>query len=391
MSAPEGEKQETGLDLTSIDASMAPDEKLHRDAEEKLNAMLKNNDVDEMALFRNHSASDDGHATGYVAVTDRNTKLTAEMIPNSLFETFVIARIIDPNGDINEKLIQEKTNQLDSVTPVTVADGPKLSKKGKTDGIDSATWSPEIGTKTGFAGIFKRTQNGGWEDEFFIGVRAGVPKAVEELREKVMARKGDMTIGQFIGSDGFAYVKYLSERNAKRMVWNIARKMGLKVSVQQDVCSYYNKNTAQPNMAYNVDQQMISDMIYDSNRNHYCIMSEASPVSSSVDKFFVIQGPREGILQFDTRKSTVNVAAPCTTRFVRGKPTAKQSVKDIAQVSRRFLYPNKARQSVHPHLAPEAYDRVDDEFRNNLDEFGFNDVSNVLRYHSVLVKIANRA
>lgn len=386
------------------DLTMAPDEGLHPGSRKVMESMLaklaeqNNGVVPSVGVFRNHSVeAGTGHPTGYMMLMQPQTLVVPEMVHDGMFETLVLCPVDDPDEQLTEADIVQKRKLLDLAAPVLDGTSASLAHRDEQTYLDSQPWGPALGTQDAFVGVYEKRDDptSRWGKGHYVVARAGVPKAAQALRKLVADRAesgAPMTVEELTQSPEYAWARNAGIRNAKRLAWNAARKLQLPIACQEDHSAYQDETVRRPLMAYPAHTQLLSEIapVEFNNKEYYALLNNVARLQNNTDELFVVQGPREGILQFDTSTSTPDIGAPCTTRQLPVSQARERS-GDAKMQAKHYIYPNQHQQPVHSGILKGAWATADARFRDDLDLLKIEDVISTVFYHPVLCKVASRA
>lgn len=344
-----------------------------------------------IAAFRNHDATKQGTPLGIYSVVTPDAPVTAEMIPDSMFESMVIVPIQNSRSEeMDEKKLLSLKSQLVAALPVVHGQVYNINNYDPVANVDTKHWQPAMGLPSASAGFYSKTINGLSGDDFYIVVRAGVPVAVQGLREYV-AKNQPMTMDKLYNSREFKRVRQASMRNSQRLAWDIARQSKLAIPYTRDYSAFQDPSYALPYMAEPAYSQYLSDIAPSMTENgaKYVILNQAAPVNESPEKLFVHQGPRNGIAEFNIAEGRFRHGLPCTTRKKDLKRVPTPDQKEIKLQAKYFSWPNQSRAPINEHLLPGAYEIVDDKYREQLDEQGVDDYTSSVIYRPLVVRIAH--
>lgn len=385
-----------------FDTKLAPGDKVNERAEPVFNKMVANGDLTGVALFPNHDADNSANPTGYIMLSTDDTVVVPEMLHDDLFETFIEVKVDDPRRLLKDAMFVEKRDQLAKATPSTSATPCMLAAQQVKESkslTDKDQWAPSIGTDKGFVGIYKRkTVDSHFGGKYSILVRASVPSTIQELRDYVETHNNTpgnspMTMGQLIKDPIFGRAREISLRNASRLAWNAARSLGLSVETTQDGRGYETVHISKPVIAVPANSQLISDIrpISFKNKPYIAVLNQAAPVEKNTHRLFVIQGPVQGILEFNTNGSDVQVALPCTTRRNDAPENHVPDPEYIDNVNSCFTYQNQSSNPFHQDLLEGAFTSADDTYRDGLRVLGMKNVVQQAAFQPIAVVLGAKA
>lgn len=343
-------------------------------------------DLKSVVVFKNHCTDVRGRPRGFIAsVVSGATHYEDALLHDDMFETLILTRVTS-NKELDPK--QARTN-LDKAIGVAQGMAPTLERCGTT-AQDNSSWEPALAGDRAFAGLV-RFQGDVWGSPLYVAVRSSIPQIVSELRQK--ASKENLTIDQLVQTPEFHKARDLALRNAERLAWKVVRSQGLDVSrVAQDVSAWADEHTTKPLRVLS-ESQRLSDIQQVATSDNYAFYNDAVKphvTTAAEPKLFVVQGPRDGIIQYSLGRAAP-VGVPCTTQIIRrpNKLTATAHAKEAELQRKSFIFPGQASQAFHPALLPGAYAKADAQFSEQLRQLDVPNVVDVRRFTPVLLKLAS--
>lgn len=363
----------------------------HTSKFEALREIYPDNNILKCIGFVNLDVTDEEELpSGVVMIHPADTKLNIDSLKENMFQYLVVCKV---RGKVNEEEAMRKLDDLNKAIPQYSVKSPQLKMRFKENNDDIERWAPELGEENAFVGLFYSLQPDGRTKDYYIAAKAGVPLACQQLRKYLIEK--NMTFKDLVNDNAVSYVKYLAERNAKRLVYNAARVLSLPIQNEIDHSAYIpeeEEHGAKPFRAvpdYIQSIYTIQPIIY-AKQDAVGIFNDVTPVSecnrSGVNHFFVCANPYEGIYMYPMNNNTKGFGLPANT----GKRVVIESKKQ--QVEQRakngVIWENK-KSDYHPDLEPDAFHNVDNTFESAMEESGWNRQNRRLHLVPVIIKISN--
>jgi hypothetical protein len=203
------------------------------------------------AQIFDHSRLSGGSVEGAVYHFQPNDVIKANsplfLSPQRLFAFTCVVKI---NNYVDDREVLRQIPKICEHFKQSTAKPFSLVKDGATVGKDSQVWMPQLGER-GFIGFYKAEKTRSTSD-YFLVVHADSDYVGKELTEKfVKPNVGVMSYGQLLASSAYRIAENYSERNALRILADVASRLQMKISVRDDIRAYCNPATfdAPPDLA----------------------------------------------------------------------------------------------------------------------------------------------
>lgn len=351
----------------------------------KLEAIVENGPVKKMIGYHNIDTScEEDVPSGLLTIHDPESKVHVDNIPEKTFQYLVVCPIYpavkgqvftDADFQISDAKLNEAVPQYSSAPP---------SMYNRTGGIcEKDAWNAELG-EDGVAGIFKSV---GRHAKYYVGVCAGVGLASQEFKESL---KDGMTFEQLLDDPKFKYTRFLAQRNAQRLAYNVARACKVRIAHTRDATS---KKESQPQIAvpdrgFQQAQSTITALKrgYDGTEA-VGVFHDVRPVQEANDMCFVYAGPYDGIAMFNMNGNAVGHALPASTGRSTIDPATPYDMDRNKGVTWEEAPESLIAEGAHPDLHPDAFRPIDDTFLENMKKMGWKQQGTRNREYLVPVRI----
>lgn len=372
-------------------------------------ALLKNYPIEghlkNATFYINADMHDDENvAGGSLAIHDMDAVVHPDSIPASFFEHMIVVPINDhaskPDGYKDSDFL-DKVDLLQDAVPQYSDNPPSLAKWDPNRNSDGDVWEPELGhDENAFAGIVKRMRSNQRDADYYIAVKAGAPLASQELKEQLVA-EGPITFSKLIKDPRLHYVNAVALRNAKRIAYNVAQKLGLPIHSVSDVSAYApttfsalprraepTANRTKARIGYQYTVSSIQPMDY---KGEECvgIFHKVRPVGEAIGLNMVVGSPVDGIHVFKMPQKPLGFAIPSDTGRRIPLDDANLEHAETARRHRGVVWDGD--HSALKTLGQAVYHPIDDDFYRGMKQMGWKQegVNAVTSLTPVILKVSN--
>jgi len=351
----------------------------------------------------NATLDDEDLPKGTLHIYHPDAKVKPDALPNA-FQYLVVTPIKDnenkPEGYKDTDFDNARVQQIIESHVAQYSDtAPSLHHRNVETNEDVERWAPELGQEHAFAGIYKKMLPNQRDAKYYIAVRAGAPKATQELKAAILNDPNDMTFGELVEDPRLAYVQLLARRNAKRIAAELAFQMGVKIDKDVDHHAYAPTRfmgkpyLAEPTRERDGIQQSISSIqsILYAGQPAVAVYHHVRPVTEARQRNYVTSNPYNGITVFNMDNQPLGFAVPATT----GLKTLPEHANLGTQIARRhrgmLFEPATPNQQYLKELGEEVHYAVDDEFLRGMHQVGWKQdkLNCMFQLVPVVVKVAN--
>lgn len=347
-------------------------------------------------------------ASGTLAIHNLNAPVRVETIPASAFQYLVVVPINDhrskPNGWTDADFAHAQ-DAIQKAAPQESANPPLLSRRDADTNGDAEAWSPELGKDDAFAGVFKMIRANHRDADYFIAVKAGVPKACAQLKEAILQEGKGYTYEKLLNDPRVHYVQHLAQRNAKRLAYQIASNLHIADAVHavEDVSAYTPSQfmakpmRAEPSARRGLSSarsgliQSISSIQPVQYGRDECVgvFHRVRPTTEAIKQNAVVGSPYDGIHLFSMDKKPIGVGIPADIGKRAPLDDADLEHRDTSRRHANVVW--EGPQQALKVMAPNVYHDIDDEFYRGMSQMGWvqqgtNRVSHMI---PVLLKVSN--
>lgn len=269
-----------------------------------LEATLTTNKNSVIAVFvhNTHRAGADDTFQGATYVLRRDAPVPSGLFAPNWGEHLLICKVVPasraglspaatPNARIDERTLVNGVNSLGADLVATAPDEAYDPLEHMYDPNDPMLrepkpWKETLGTSSGrFVGAFRHNVEAS-EPEYYLAVRAGgglASRRLHEFIEESAASPKPMTVGALLAHPLYVQCTDAAERNAKRIMAELARRCKVRVITADDDWAHTEPNAAPPELAV-PDVHMVSNVLrevpaFDGNMTKFvAYYSRASPV-----------------------------------------------------------------------------------------------------------------
>lgn len=351
-----------------------------------ISAILKNypqNQISHIQAFHTADFSDSEDVPGgLLMIHPSNASIHTDSLPLNAFSYLAIVPIsgnhwTDADFKGKEALIHEACPQFGSKPP-------SLRCQSIDTPLDGKPWNSEFGEdENAFAGVFKQSK--GRDTRFFIGVQAGAPLAVKELRKKI--NKKNLTFEQLLVDREYNYAQYLAQRNCQRLAYNVARALKVPIRSMTDMGAFTeHEYSARPKLAVPLYMQPISSIapvVHNSTRK-IGIFNKLTPIENAAPLQFVYEGPYNGIAVFAMNGKGRGYALPAHSgKVATAWPLTPE---EVTKRCRDVFCEGDI--TYHPDMVADNYQPVDsEEFLESMKKLGWRQKTTLNNLVPVSLKI----
>lgn len=347
------------------------------------------------AIYPFKHISDDmenGGARGHATILRSEARMTPELLTGPLLQCTSLAKITDCKTGLDADNFKKMGKALNEVAKTFSANPCSLECRDAQKGLDKTVWESELGAN-GLAGIYAAVND--WDSDYYLVVRSSVDKVVDGLRQMVSDSKTPMTVGEFYSTPEFTWAKDAARRNNLRMMYNICRKLGLRIGekgfnrVEDDHVSATTDTTSHSLMAVADHLQYDSsvDHITFNNDERFGIFNDVVPVSSTSDNLLVFSGYEGGFKFFDAKESAAVIGYPATTA-----QTKDENHNEVGKHKRSFVWEGKDDNTVTVQEAfpDKTHQFLKEDFEGLLGDLGLENSRPLFSLRATCVKIPTR-
>lgn len=325
--------------------------------------------------------------SGMLMIHPLSAKVHVDSLPLNAFTYLAIVPILVTSKLWEDSDFKSKAKLLDEAVPQFTDKPPTLSTRNVETSLDRKVWNTELGEdENAFAGVFKQTINR--DVKYFICVQAGAPVACRQLRNRLS--RNPLTFEQLLLDEDYNYCHYIAQRNVSRIAAVVSRAMSKGIRKMRDPGSFKTKEySGIPYMAkplYNQATTTIKEIVHNSEKV-VGIFNKLTPVSNSIPKTFIYEGPYNGIAVFEMNGKTIGNSLPsCSGKRSIPIPLNKA---EITQRMEGIICEGDI--TKHPDIAFDTFNPVNEEsFLDNMESLGWK-VQGLNNLIPVIVKIFNPA
>lgn len=193
-------------------------------------AQMSGHDTQELHVHLNASRRDEcDFARGFAMAVDPDAPLNTEILHEAMIGQTAMVKIQN-SEDLSDAYFTDRMYILEQVPEMS----DRAARIGMFDadaGTDTATWSPVLG-KNAYIGVYKTEK--GHEVSYALGVCTQRTPIGYDLYETAREKGSDTTYAQFTDSSEYAAAQSLSRRNAQRLLYNLAQKLGVEIAGELD-------------------------------------------------------------------------------------------------------------------------------------------------------------
>jgi hypothetical protein len=379
------------------------------------NLLLKNcgENIEKGLVFNNF---DPELITGIFTEHAKESLVVPEMIQTNAFEYFATVPIkLSENPNICDEYFTSRREALDELVPQYANEPPSLKNRIQLDSTDNKITGVELGQYNGRVGVYKQLSANGADYSYHLCATGGAQLVGEELskklKEKIDLVKGiggaSITHKELVMDNDFGYARYIAENNVKRILYNAAVALELKlptllyrnVKINPVMQEY-------PSSVIPARTQTINDIVNISSLSVgiYREIVPATEVRTS-NEHYVLEGPADPIYVFSTTdKCARNIqnGLPATTGRKTPLPINKAAIVAPSTPEQKLGYERstksvfwEAPNMIHPDVIPGTFNRVinknvtENSFIDHLIELGLHKKSQPEILLPVIVKISN--
>jgi hypothetical protein len=344
------------------------------------------------------------YPTGKVINFKPEAKVDVVSLNQDSVQVLVICKIIAANGQtLNDDMFKSKLNLLDEAAPQYAAVPITSEIRNESDNTDEALWDKELGD-SGSAGILSRRI--GVSSDYYVQANCTAPLLGKEFVRTLTENKSNgrhMTWGELANSKEFAFWKQGAFRQACRLAYAVAEKLGVGIPTIYEDGTYRQTADQAPRVTANpTHTQWISTIEHSfsgppaAQRRTVSQYIQCASVNSMINQFhFVSAGPSQGYTLVKLPKGFQPVAGalPTTTGRIKVPPlsafglsTSKPhgegrsavekepwDAEEAARVSAHCIWEGKGPSApINDRLHPAAYREFDDQFLSkNFEQQGW--------------------
>jgi len=364
-----------------------------------MEAILENypgESISEVVSLVNANYSDpDNVPSGIIMIHPETAIVHPDSIPKELFQYTVACKIQDKDGTLTDEYFKKHEDDLRTSIPQYNTKPPRIDGVFSNTSNDKASWGPELG-ENGFAGIYKEMHPNQRETTYYVVIKAAVPKACRELRQKFIRKQG-RKFKEIVQDPVFNFTTKLAERNAQRLAYCVAQVCNVKLARKiEDSRAYLERpSTAAPYLGLGYDgfsqPTSVIDALVWKGEGKIALFHKARAASRVQDTCMVDAGPYNGLTLFKLKNGVVGPGLPNTTKSTRPSEVGQIGSTDKAKRrARGFTWEGKDGHS-HPDLHPERHTEVNDEFLEAMSNLGWDQrgVHTHFTLVPVVVKLSN--
>lgn len=327
------------------------------------------------------------------------------LTPESM-HVLVLCKIIAANGQtLNDDFFKAKLDALEEAVPQYSSAPISSEIRNDADNTDDGLWSAELGD-TGSTGVLvRRTGN---TNDYYIQANCTVPmlgrQFIDDLARRSEAGKAP-TWGEMVRSRDFAYWKQATVRQACRVAYAVAEKLGVGIpTINEDGTYRQTIDQAARVTACPTHVQWISSIetsrsgTGDKQRHTVSQYIQCSAADGNSQAYhFVSLGPSEGYaaVKLQVGFRPVAGALPTTTGRVKARTQVEKQrwdPEDATRVAAQCTWEGKGPGgAINDRLHSAAFRAFDDTFvAKNFEQQGWAKVGKrpIEDWHLVTLKIA---
>ena len=333
---------------------------------------------------------------GMVTVFRPDQKIHVDSIPQEAFMYTTVTKIVDRDDgaewtdkDFTGSRMEEALN---AYIPQYAPNPPQL-KSYHGAPKDDKPWNAELGGPNTFAGIYKKVDTDNARQthaDYYIVTQASVPIVASQLRAKLI-KNPDMTYKDLLTDVDFTNAHYVAERNAARLAYQVARAIGVPIRHGQDHGMMLQEQYSAPGMRAKPNMSQPVSMVKEVPGGNVAVFNKVRPISDAAKTCLVYAGPFDGVVMFNMNGKSKNIGLPADTGRNQMPPDPNTKV-DYKKRARGIIWEGKnAQNPMHPDLHPEAFNQCNAEFREAMEQMGWNPRGANVRFAliPVLTKIFN--
>lgn len=374
---------------------------------EKVNAIIESQtpgDLLAVRLFPNLDVTNEEEMpSGMQLVFSTAAKVDPTLISSSLFQTFAVSKVHSSEPLKDEYFANKSLKEAVDQFPAQPLQADCRSLKTN---VEKQAWAPELGGPGSFVGVYSKAKDGDFRNkDYYIAARGTVPLLVKDLKQRIASQPEGVTFRNLTTKDDWRnlmqYSQQAARRNVFRTIANAAEACALRIVPVDDNAAFLaDPNHAPPEMAVPDWEQSTYSIRPGVYKNKPAVFVNYGVVPSEdclllKDKlFFVVANPYDGVAAFkvtDHNKIQAANGLPSDT----GRKMAYEEVPRNEQAYKGRMQgvawdtPNSGESSIHADLHPESHQTIGTEFKQAMQQMGWNATEHVEKLVPLPLKIYN--